>query len=42
MAKKWGDAMESRSTGERQTSANWPCTLVEGERVMDSEPMVPF
>jgi hypothetical protein len=34
--------MEGRSIGEWQTLTWWPCTLAEGERAMDDEPLVPF
>jgi hypothetical protein len=40
MSKKWGDAMENRSIGERQTSTRLPCMLAEGERVIDYELIV--
>jgi hypothetical protein len=30
MVKRWCDAMGRGSTGERQTSTQWLCTLVEG------------
>jgi hypothetical protein len=34
--------MERGSIGDSKTSTRWHCTLVEGERAMDGEWMVPF
>jgi hypothetical protein len=42
MAKRWYDAMGRGSTGERQTSTRWLCTLVEGKRAMDGESLIDF
>jgi hypothetical protein len=42
MVKRWCDAMERGSTGERQTSIRWLCMLAEGERVMDGESLIGF
>jgi hypothetical protein len=42
MVKRWCDTMERGSTGERQTSTRWLCTLVEGERATDGESLILF
>jgi hypothetical protein len=42
MVKRWCDAMGRGSTGERQTSTRWLCTLAEGERAMDGESLINF
>jgi hypothetical protein len=42
MTKRWCDAMGRGSTGERQTSTRWLCTLVKGERAMDGESLIDF
>jgi hypothetical protein len=42
MAKRWCDAMGMGSTGERQASTRWLCTLAEGERAMDGESLINF
>jgi hypothetical protein len=34
--------MEIGTVGDSKTSTRWPCTLVEGERATDGEPMVPL
>jgi hypothetical protein len=34
--------MDRGSIGESKNSTRWPCTLAEGERVMDGELMVSF
>jgi hypothetical protein len=34
--------MERESNRESKNSTRLPCTLVEGERAMDGESMVPF
>jgi hypothetical protein len=34
--------MEIGTVGDSKTSTPWPCTLVEGERATDGEPMVPL
>jgi hypothetical protein len=40
MVKRWSDVMERASIGEKNILAQWPCTLVEVERVIDSETML--
>jgi hypothetical protein len=40
MVKRWSYAMERASIGERNLSTQWPCMLVEVERVIDSEAML--
>jgi hypothetical protein len=42
MPKRWCNAMERGSTGERQTLTQWLCTLAEGERAMDGESLIDF
>jgi hypothetical protein len=43
---KYGEEVVRRhgegSTGERQTSIRWLCTLAEGERTMDGESLINF
>jgi hypothetical protein len=39
---RWCDAMERGSTGERQASTRWLCTLAEGKRAMDGESLILF
>jgi hypothetical protein len=40
MAKRLSDVMVRTSIRERNISTQWPCTLVEVERVMDGETML--
>jgi hypothetical protein len=42
MVKRWCDTMGRGSTGERQTSSRWFCTLAEREKAMDGESLIDF